>query len=181
MRWTSLQIFSSAILLSLLLQARAAPAAYDLKMTDVDQHVLSTADGHLTLIVAARTNQLDKVRIVGDRAPEQCLGNPKDQFITLITFEGEPVLPARMVVDATARHRLDEEGKRLQERYAAKKLDRDARQDCHAVLDFDGKIAARLDVPAATAFQVIVLSGSGQVLGRWDDVPSAEELAAAMK
>jgi hypothetical protein len=99
----------------------------------------------------------------------------------LITFEAEPVTPARMVVDATARHRLDEEGKRLQERYASKKLDRDARQDCHAVLDFDGKIAARLEVPPSAAFQVIVLSGSGQVLGRWDDLPSAEDLAAAMK
>jgi ABC-type proline/glycine betaine transport system ATPase subunit len=181
MRWSSLQIFSLAIVLSVLTEGMAAPAPYDLEMTDVDQHVLSTADGHLTLIVAARTNQLDKVRTVGDRAPDECLGNPKDQFVTLITFEAEPVTPARMVVDATARHRLDEEGKRLQERYASKKLDRDARQDCHAVLDFDGKIAARLEVPPSAAFQVIVLSGSGQVLGRWDDLPSAEDLAAAMK
>jgi len=181
MRWSSLQIFSFAIVLSLLAEAVAAPVSYDLEMTDVDQHVLSTVDGHLTLIVAARTNQLDKVRTVSDRAPEECLGNPKDQFITLITFEAEPVMPARMVIDATARHRLDDEAKRLQERYAAKKLDRDARQDCHAVLDFDGKIASRLEIPASTTFQVIVLSGSGEVLGRWDDIPSAEDLAAAMK
>jgi len=181
MRWNSLQIFSLAILLLVLPDARTAPASYDLEMTDVDQHVLSTSDGHLTLIVAAHSNQLDKVRTVGDRTPEECLGNPKDQFITLITFEAEPVMPARMIVDSTARHRLDEEGKRLQERYAVKKLDRDARQDCHAVLDFDGKIAARLDVSPSTAFQVIVLSGNGQVLGRWDELPSAEELAAAMK
>src|SRR4051795_9733788 len=181
MRWNSLQILLYGILLSVLPETIAAPSSYDVEMTDVDQHVLSTADGHLTLIVAARTNQLDKVRTIGDRAPEECLGNPKDQFITLITFESEPVMPARMVIDATARHRLDEEGKRLQERYAAKKLDRDARQDCHAVLDFGGKIAARLDVPASATFEVIVLSGSGQVLGRWDELPSAEDLAEAMK
>ena len=181
MRWSSLQIFSLAILLAFLPGAMAAPASYDLEVIDVDQHLLSTGDGHLTLIVAAKTNQLDKVNMVGDRAPDECLGNPKDQFITLITFEAEPAMPARMIVDSAARHRLDEEGKHLQERYAGKKLDRDARQDCHAVLDFDGKIAARLDVPASTTFQVIVLSGSGQVLGRWDEIPSAEDLAAAMK
>jgi hypothetical protein len=168
-------------LLSLSPEAMAAPVSYGLEMIDVDQHVLSSADGHLTFIVAARTNELDKVRTVGDRAPEECVGNPKDQFITLITFESEPPLPARMVVASVARHRLDEEGKRLQERYAAKKLDRDARQDCHAVLDFDGTIAAKLDIAASTGFQVIVLSGSGQVLGRWNDIPSAEELAAAAK
>jgi hypothetical protein len=181
MRWSALQIFSLAILLQFLPAAIAAPPSCVVEMTDVDQHVLSTGDGHLTLIVAARTNELDKVRTVGDRAPEDCVGNPKDQFITLITFEGEPVAPARLVVASVARHRLDEEGKRLQERYTAKKLDRDARQDCHAVLDFDGKIAAGLDIPPSTTFQVIVLSGSGQILGRWNDLPSTEELAAAMK
>src|SRR4051812_32043412 len=181
MRWRSLQIFSLAILLPIIPATIAAPPSYTLEMTDVDQHVLSTADGHLSLIVAARTNELDKVRTVGDLAPAECVGNPKDQFITLITYEAEPPLPARMVVASVARHRLDAEGKRLQERYTAKSLDRDARQDCHAVLDFDGTIAAKLDVPPSTTFQVIVLSGSGQVLGRWNELPSAEELAAAMK
>lgn len=181
MRWRSLQIFSLGILLQYASQAGAPPSSYALELTDVDQHVLSTADGHLTLIVAARTNELDKVRTVGDRAPENCVGNPKDQFITLITFESEPLGPARMVVASAARHRLDEEGKRLQERYAAKKLDRDARQDCHAVLDFDGTSAAKLDVAASNVFEVIVLSGSGQVLGRWNDLPSAEKLAEVMK
>src|SRR3954471_9882950 len=165
MRWNSLQIFLYAILLSILPETIAAPSSYTLEMTDVDQHVLSTADGHLTLIVAARTNELDKVRSVGDLAPAECVGNPKDQFITLITYEAEPPLPARMVVASVARNRLDAEGKRLQERYTAKNLDTDARRDCHAVLDFDGTIAAKLGVPSSTSFQVIVLSGSGQLLG----------------
>src|SRR5690348_3207838 len=58
MRRRALQIFSLAIFLSLLSKAIAAPSSYQLEMTDVDQHALSTGDGHLSLIVVARTNQL---------------------------------------------------------------------------------------------------------------------------
>jgi hypothetical protein len=42
------------------------------------------------------------------------------------------------------RHRVDEEAKRLQTRYNARKISRPAREDIYVVTDFDDTISARL-------------------------------------
>ena len=47
--------------------------------------------------------------------------------------------------------------------------------------DFDGGMASRLDVaPASTEFAVFVFDGRGRLVRRWNDVPSADALTAAI-
>ncbi len=181
MRLRQLQIVF--LVISLLVWPGSLPAAaiFRVEMTDVDGQTLSTADGHITVVVLSRSSALDKVRLVGDRIPDSCLGDPSKRFITLLTFETQHAAPARMVVKAMARHRLDGEAKRLQLRYNARKLSRDPRKDVFAVLDFDRSISARMDVAPSLGFQVLVFGHSGELLARWNDVPSAPELAAFLE
>ena len=83
---------------------------------------------------------------------------------------------------ALIRHRMREEGKRLQVRYDAQKISRDARSDIFVVTDFDGTVASQLGQSAgATDFCVFVFGQTGKLLAQWHTVPSAEELAAAVK
>ena len=83
---------------------------------------------------------------------------------------------------AFIRHRVGEAAKRLQARYDAQKISRDAKSDIFVVADFDGTIASQLDQPAeATDFSVFVFGKSGELLAQWHSVPSTEELAAAVK
>ena len=80
------------------------------------------------------------------------------------------------------RHRLDEEGKRLQRRYDAKKIARDARDDTFAVADFDGALSSQLGAqPGSLDFRVFVFGRNGELLQQWNDLPSAADLAAVIK
>ena len=158
-----------------------APESHAFDFIDVDRNKLSTADGHITIVVMARTTEIDKARLVGDRVPERIFGNPLHRFVTVMQFEKSHGRAARMVANVVARRRLDAEAKRLQSRYALKKVTRTPRQDVHAVLDFDGTFAAQLGVnPKAPTFQVFVLGKKGEILQRWSGVPDAGELAAAL-
>ena len=181
MRLSQLQIFFFAISMAVLPGTLPAAPVYAVEMGDVDQHKLSTADGHVTIIVLARSTEVDRVRAVGDRVPDSCIGNPTQRFITLLTFEQKHAKPARLLMNMLARRRLDAEAKRLQPRYTAKKLTGEPRHDVFAVLDFDGTIAAQLEVAPTVTFQVLVLGRSGELLARWNDVPSADELAVALR
>src|SRR6266699_4865077 len=51
-------------------------AIYSFNFTDVDGHTLSTADGHITVLVLATTMDSATARSVGDRVLDYCLGNP---------------------------------------------------------------------------------------------------------
>ena len=83
---------------------------------------------------------------------------------------------------AFIRHRVREEAKRLQARYDSQKISRDAKSDIFVVTDFDGTIASQLGQPAgATDFCVFVFGKTGELLAQWHSVPSADELAAAVK
>ena len=83
---------------------------------------------------------------------------------------------------AFIRHRVREEAKRLQARYDARKISRDAKSDIFLVTDFDGTVASQLGQPAgSTDFCVFVFGQSGELLAQWRSVPSADELAAAVK
>jgi hypothetical protein len=120
--------------------------------------------------------------LVGDRVPEYCLGNPTYRMITVISFANKQSRLTRALLSGVARHRLDAEAKRLQPRYLAKKLARNPRRDVYAVLDFDGVIAAKLATPAGSSgFQVLVLGRKGELLGRWTEPPTAQQLAAVVK
>jgi hypothetical protein len=80
------------------------------------------------------------------------------------------------------RHRVREEAKRLQMRYDAQKIARDAKSDIFVVTDFDGTIASQLGQSAGeTDFSVFVFGQTGELLAQWHSVPSTDELAAAVK
>jgi hypothetical protein len=165
---------------------------YALNFVDIDGNKLSTADGHVTVLVLATTADSEKVRAVGDRAPDFCLGNPRYRMITIIHFVKKHTAIGRKIATMLLRHRVNEEAKRLQARYDAKKIERDARSDIFTVMDFDGTAASQLGALAAASpsgggqteaasFHVFVFGKDGELLKQWDNVPAADDLAAVLK
>ena len=154
---------------------------YALRFVDVDGNTLLTADGHVTVVVLTTQSNTDQARTVGDRVPDYCLGNPTYRMITVLNFKKHS-RPVRAILVALTRRRLDAEAKRLQPRYDAKKLARDARRDIFAVADFDGTATSQLGVqPDSSAFRVFVFGRSGELLQQWNNAPTAEQLAAVVK
>jgi hypothetical protein len=155
---------------------------YALSFVDLDGHTLSIADGHISVVVLATTADSDKARAVGDRVPDYCLGNPSYRMITILHFTNKRTGIGRKIATMLVRHRLNEEAKRLQARYDAKKIASSARNDIFAVADFDGTASSRLGgQPEAADFHVFVFGRNGELLQQWNEVPSAEDLAAAVK
>jgi hypothetical protein len=165
---------------------------YALNFVDIDGNKLSTADGHVTVLVLAATADSEKVRAVGDRAPDFCLGNPKYRMITIIHFVKKHTSIGRKIATMFLRHRIKEEARRLQARYDARKIVRDARSDIFTVTDFDGTAVSQLGGLAAaspsgggqteaTSFHVFVFGKDGELLKQWDNVPAADDLAAVLK
>jgi hypothetical protein len=177
----ALQIFFAAILFGCFsLEADAvSDRAHALKLIDVDGNALSIADGHITVLVQTTKADLPKAQTVGERVPDYCLGNPGYRMITVVEFENQ-ISPVRSVFTAMIRSHLDSEAKHLQARYDANKIERNARRDMFAVADFDGAAVAQLESDPA-AFRVFVFGKNGQLLKQWNDVPSAAELATALK
>ena len=155
--------------------------AYPLTFTDVDQHQLSTSDGHVTIITVVTRKDEQKAQMVGDRFPRVYLGDPRYRLIMVVNFQQKIFPPFRGIVAAVIRHRLDAEAKELQKIYSAKHLNRNPRYDIFVVADFDGKIVSQLDiVPTSTEFAVFAFDGRGRLVRRWNDVPSADALTAAI-
>ena len=155
--------------------------SYSITFVDVDGNKLSTADGHVTILVLTTAADREQARIVGDRVPDFCLGNPAYKMITVVHFTGRHAAIGRRVATAFIRHRMREEAKRLQARYEARKISRDAKSDIFVVTDFDGTIASQLGQPAgANEFCVFVFGQKGELLAQWQSVPSAEELTVAL-
>ncbi len=129
---------------------------YALNFVDVDQHTLSTADGHVTVVVLAS---------LADTARDQ-----------------KRTRAGRVIATILVRRRLDAEAKLLQRRYDAKKLAGDARHDIFAVADFDGRTTSQLgEQTGSSDFRVFVFGRDGKLLRQWNDVPSAAELATVVK
>ncbi|PYL53206.1 MAG: hypothetical protein DMF33_05040 [Verrucomicrobia bacterium] len=102
-------------------------------------------------------------------------------MITIIHFTRKPTAIGRKLITALAKRRVNEEAKRLQTRYDAKKITRDARTDIFTVIDFDGSASSQLNEPAQSAsFRVLVFARDGKLLAQWNDVPSAEQLAEVL-
>jgi hypothetical protein len=155
---------------------------YSISFVDVDGNKLSTANGHVTIVVLTTAADHENARIVGDRVPDFCLGNPAYRMITVVHFTGRHLAIGRRLAIAFIRHRMREEAKRLQTRYDAQKISRDAHGDIFVVTDFDGTAASQLGQPAgATDFCVFVFGRTGELLAQWHSVPSADELAATLK
>jgi hypothetical protein len=183
----ALQIFC-LLLTTLMLSGALFPATlstggtYPISFVDIAGNKLSTADGHVTIVVLTTTADREKARTVGDRVPDFCLGNPDYRMITVVYFTGRHMNIGRRVATAFIRHRMREEAKRLQARYDAQKISRDASRDIFVVTDFDGTAASQLGQPAgANEFCVFVFGRTGELLARWHDVPSADQLAGVLK
>src|SRR4029077_15624502 len=162
--------------------ALSSGAIYSFNFVDLDGEKLSTADGHVTVLVLTTAADREKVRAVGDRVPDYCLGNPNYRMITVIRFTSKHTAIGRKIATALVKHRVNEEAKRLQSRYNANKISRDARQDIFTVLDFDGTASSQLDESrAAASFRVLVFARDGKLLAQWTDVPSAKQLADVLK
>jgi hypothetical protein len=156
--------------------------SYRVNLVDVDGNSFSTADSHITTLVLTTQSGVDKARALGDRIPNFCLGNPTYRMITVVVFGKNHSKPTRMLLSLLMRRRLDSEGHRLQNRYDQLKISRNARLDVSAVADFDGAITTQLgSPPAAGLFHVFVFGRNGELVKQWDEVPSADELTAALK
>ena len=49
---------------------------YSISFLDLDGNKLSTADGHVTIVVLTTSADREQARSVGDHVPDFCLGNP---------------------------------------------------------------------------------------------------------
>jgi hypothetical protein len=157
-------------------------AAYSLSFVDIDGNKRSTADGHVTVLVLTTPADREKARTVGDRVPDHCLGNPDYRMITIARFTRRHLVIGRRIATGLVRHRVNEEARRLQARYDGNGIQRDARKDIFIVTDFDGSVSSQLgEAESATDFCVFVFGRNGELLAQWHGVPSAEQLAAAVK
>jgi hypothetical protein len=171
-----------AFLSPLLRGALSNGTTYSLSFVDIDGNKLSTADGHVTVLVLATTADWEKARAVGERVPDYCLGNPNYRMITIIRFIRKHGPIVQKIAMAVVRHRVTEAAKRLQSRYDTNKIMRDARQDIFTVTDFDGTVSSQLGEPArATDFCVFVFGRRRELLAQWHGLPSAKQLAAVVK
>jgi hypothetical protein len=157
-------------------------ATYSISFVDIEGNKLSTADGPVTIVVLTTTADHEKARAVGDRVPDFCLGNPEYRMITVIHFTRKHMTIGRRVATAFIRHRVREEAKRLQARYDAKGISRDASRDIFVVTDFDGTVASKLgQTTGANEFCVFVFGRTGELLAQWHNVPSATQLGGILK
>ena len=155
---------------------------HSISFVDLGGNKLSTADGHITIVVLTTSADREQARTVGDHVPDFCLGNPAYRMITVVHFIHSHMAIGRRMATAFIRHRVGEAAKRLQARYDAQKISRDAKNDIFVVTDFDGTIAAQLGQSAeATDFCVFVFGQTGELLAQWHGVPGTDELAAAVK
>ena len=155
---------------------------YPLTFTDIDRHQLSTADGHITVISVVNRRDEAKAETVGDRVSKITFGDPKFRLITLVNFQQNILPPLRGMVSAVIRHRLDLEAKEVQKSYAARHINRNARDDIYVVADFDGKAVSQLGIsPISPEFAVFVFDGKGRLVRRWSDVPPEDALNQALK
>ena len=155
---------------------------YELGFVDIDGNKHSTADGQVTVIVLTTTADREKARTVGDRVPEHSLGNPNYRMITIIRFARKHTVIGQRIAITLIRHRVNEEARRLQARYDGKGIKHDARKDIFVVTDFDGSLSSRLgEAQGATDFCVFVFGRKGELIAQWRGVPSADQLAAAVK
>src|SRR5215217_7939907 len=118
--------------------------SYSISFADINGQKLSTADGHITIVVLTTSADREQARSVGDHVPDFCLGNPAYRMITVVHFVREHLAIGRRMATAFIRRRVREEAKRLQARYDAQKIGRDARSDIFVVTDFEGTIASQL-------------------------------------
>ena len=103
-------------------------------------------------------------------------------MVTVVVFETQHSQPVRAFLTSMIRRRVNSEAKQLQARYDQLKIAQDARPNVFVVADFEAAIAKQLGSQWSTnLFRVFIFGKDGELRKQWNDVPSAEELAAALK
>jgi len=151
------------------------------KLTEIDGRTLSTGDGVVTTLILTTRPESNKARLVGDRTPVRCLGNPKYRMVTVVQFSKSTSGTVRYLLTKLALSRINSEAKDLKPRYRAKNLTTDPRQDIHVVFDFDGGVASQLGLKESGTFKVFVFGPDGTLRRQWTTVPEAQELDAALQ
>lgn len=156
--------------------------SYPVNLTDVDGKKVSIADGHITTLILTSKSNVDKAHTVGDRIPDFCLGNPEYRMITVVAFQANHAQSVRAFLTSAARRRANSEGKQLQMRYDRLKIDQDARQAVVVVTDFDDAITTQFRTKwSSDLFRVFIFGKKGDLIKEWTDLPTTDELSAAMK
>jgi hypothetical protein len=149
---------------------------------DVDNNEHSTASGHVLIITVVTRQDESKAQAVADHVPERYLGDRRYQYITVVNFQKKMFPPLQGLTKTIIRNRLNAEANRLRPEYAAKKINHDPRQDMFVVADFDGNAVSQLGLaPESDTFAVFVFNGRGKLVARWNEVPSEDSLATAIK
>src|SRR5437870_6125942 len=79
---------------------------YALDFIDVDRHTLSTADGHVTVVVLATLADTARAHAVGDHVPDYCLGDPTCRMITVLNLNQKRTRAGRVIAAILVRRRL---------------------------------------------------------------------------
>ena len=180
-----LQMFSVLFLCALTSAADAMElqpgSVQNLVFRDVDGNNLATADGHVTVITVVTRENETKARAIADLVPDRYVGERNFRYVTLVNFQGKLFRPVHGLTRAVIRSRLEAEAKKLQPKYAAKKINRDPRGDIYVIPDFDGSAVARLGLPQQLSeIVVFVFNGKGRLVERWKGVPPGDALAKAI-
>jgi len=102
-------------------------------------------------------------------------------MVTVLRFDQTRSSFTRYVLTRLIRRQLDADAAQLKARYEAKHLRSDPRSDVYAVADFEGQMVSTFGLPAgANQFRVLILSSTGELLQNWTEVPTAEQLNAAI-
>ncbi|MDQ6624424.1 MAG: hypothetical protein M3Y86_13190 [Verrucomicrobiota bacterium] len=181
----TLQSFSIFLLLALAISAPAAElkpgAVAHLSFRNVDGHDLSTSSGYITIITVVTRETQDKAQAVADLVPDRYLGNPRYHYVTLVNFQRKIFGPFQGLTRAVIRQRLDAEADKLRPQYAAKKINRNPRDDIFVIADFDGSAVQKLGLASdANGVSVFVFNGRGKLVERWNGVPPDDSLGKAI-
>ena len=154
---------------------------YRLDFTDVDGNRISTAGGHVCIVIVTTREDQEKARALGDRVPEKYIGQAECRFVTIINFQKKIRSPFRPLTNVLVRRHLNQEARRIQPRYDKAHLARNPRNDLVAVPDFDGSAVAQLGIdPLSNEFAAFLFDGKGRLVRLWSGVPAPAELAAAL-
>jgi len=145
---------------------------YALKFVDVDGNTQSTADGRITVLVLTNKAGFSKARLVGERVPDRCLANPAYRMITVVKF-AKHSMPFQKFSPLWPRGRLDKEAAILQERYVARKIEKERAPRCFLPCRFWWARSRRNCKAKQSVFRVLV---SGQRASCCGDLTMCQRL-----
>ena len=156
--------------------------SYQIKFSDVEGRQFSLGDGRATVLTVATRQTEEKAHLTGSRVPDQYIAHPRYRFVTVINFQNRIPSFLRRFITLVVRRRFRAEADAVRPRYAAKKVNRSPRLDLFAVADFDGGTVRQLGIdPASNQFFAFVFDGRGRLINQWQNVPTREQLDAALR